>query len=95
MCSDIFSEVMNGVADPYENGTPAWGGGGTPRHITKEGNPLTCDYSDSVDWLRPKSLKRAVQPLAQQQRQGTGCPFAARGMAADAGGEASAVSASR
>ena len=83
-----------GRADPYENGTPAWGGGGTPRHITKEGNPLTCDYSDSVDWLRPKSLQRVVQPLAQQ-RQGTGCPFAARGTAADAGGQASSVGASR
>ena len=82
------------VADPYENGTPAWGGGGTPRDIAKEGNPLTCDYSDSVDWLRPKGLKRVVQPLAKQ-RQGTGCPFAGRGKTAAAGGLASEVSASR
>jgi hypothetical protein len=46
------------VADPYENGTPSWGDGGTPEDLAKTGNPLRCSFDDSVDWLRRQQRKR-------------------------------------
>jgi hypothetical protein len=73
-------------ADCYENGTPAWAGGETPRKIARGGNPVTCDFADSVDWLRPKGLARAVRSGAaasqeerssaeQRASEGKWCPF--------------------
>lgn len=73
-------------ADCYENGTPAWGGGGTPRKIARGENLITCDFADSVDWLRPKGLAREVRSgtassqvergSAEQRASGAKwCPF--------------------
>ena len=70
-------------ADPYENGTPVWGADGTPKHVAKKGNKLTCSFDDSVEWLRPKTAavsKTNQQPAAEVPPTNTrfGCPFAQR-----------------
>ncbi|CAL8471581.1 g11123 [Coccomyxa elongata] len=83
---DIFTINMDGTGlrrlthDPYENGTPAWGSEGTPQDLSSEGHMLKCDFSDSVDWLRPRKLRNAIKqatPGATKQ-DGAGqkwCPF--------------------
>ena len=71
-------------ADPYENGTPAWGSEGTPRELSPEGNVLKCDFADSVDWLKPRKrqadqIKRSAEETLQEDKavQGKWCPFTA------------------
>lgn len=69
-------------ADPYENGTPAWGSEGTPRELSPEGNVLRCDFADSVDWLKPRKrqeIKKSPQESLQKEEavQGKWCPFTA------------------